>query len=297
MSSHLSHLRTLARRLHPVEESGHLIRRAKYVGRLWLNPGARALYRQQQEQPLLAQAISRFPDILEKPIHPYRHKGLRKRLRAGLISGHYQQLARQLPKAQQLAIYSGRGLLLAQWQSDKLTAPLTLQLDYQTHMGKEGEMSLTLKLGDAALYYMALNLRPAPNPTLEICSLQGGKGQSEEIKQVTKACGGLRPMSLLVYMAAELARGLACNTLLGIRTQSHVYQSSKRTADRVKFDLDGLWQEHQGCVQYDLWMSLPLEVPRKTLEEIPSRKRASYKARYQLLDQLGSELQTNLLRS
>lgn len=68
MSSHLSHLRTLARRLHPVEESGHLIRRAKYVGRLWLNPGARALYRQQQEQPLLAQAISRFPDILEKPI-------------------------------------------------------------------------------------------------------------------------------------------------------------------------------------------------------------------------------------
>ncbi len=103
-----------------------------------LNPGARALYRQQQEQPLLAQAISRFPDILEKPIHPYRHKGLRKRLRAGLISGHYQQLARQLPKAQQLAIYSGRGLLLAQWQSDKLTAPLTLQLDYQTHMGKEG---------------------------------------------------------------------------------------------------------------------------------------------------------------
>lgn len=138
MSSHLSHLRTLARRLHPVEESGHLIRRAKYVGRLWLNPGARALYRQQQEQPLLAQAISRFPDILEKPIHPYRHKGLRKRLRAGLISGHYQQLARQLPKAQQLAIYSGHGLLLAQWQSDKLTAPLTLQLDYQTHMGKEG---------------------------------------------------------------------------------------------------------------------------------------------------------------
>ncbi|WP_421172751.1 VirK/YbjX family protein [Aeromonas sp. 601115] len=297
MSSHLSHLRTLARRLHPVEESGHLIRRAKYVGRLWLNPGARALYRQQQEQPLLAQAISRFPDILEKPIHPYRHKGLSKRLRAGLISDHYRQLARQLPKAQQLAIYSGRGLLLARWQSDKLTAPLTLQLDYQTHMAKEGEMSLTLKLGDAALYHMALNLRPAPSPTLEICSLQGGKGLSEEIKQVTKACGGLRPMSLLVYMAAELAQGLACNTLLGIRTQSHVYQSSKRTADRVKFDLDGLWQEHQGSVQDELWMSLPLEVPRKTLEEIPSRKRVSYKARYQLLDQLGSELQANLLRS
>ena len=54
---------------------------------------------------------------------------------------------------------------------------------------------------------------------------------------------------------------------------------------------------HQGCVQDELWMSLPLEVPRKTLEEIPSRKRASYKARYQLLDQLGSELQANLLRS
>ncbi|WP_244268484.1 DUF535 family protein [Aeromonas fluvialis] len=97
MSSHLSHLRTLARRLHPTKESGHLIRRVKYaVGRLWLNPGARALYRQQQEQPLLAQAISRFPDILEKPIPPYRHKGLRKSLRAELISGHYQQLARQL---------------------------------------------------------------------------------------------------------------------------------------------------------------------------------------------------------
>ncbi|MFB2863847.1 VirK/YbjX family protein [Aeromonas sp. MdU4] len=297
MSSHLSQLRTLARRLHPVEESGHLVRRAKYVGRLWLNPGARALYRQQQEQPLLAQAISRFPDILEKPIHPYRHKGLRKGLRAGLISGHYQQLARALPEAQQQAIYSKSGLQLASWQSDKLTAPLTLLLDYQTHMAKEGEMSLTLKLGDVELYHMALNLRPAPTPTLELCSLQGGKGLSEEIKLVTKACGGLRPMSLLVYMAAELAQGLACQQLLGIRTQSHVYQSSKRTASRVKFDLDGLWQEHQGAVMDELWMSLPLQIPRKTLEEIPSRKRASYKVRYQMLDQLGSELQANLLRS
>lgn len=295
MPSHLSQLRTLARRLHPVEESGHVIRRIKYVGRLWLNPGARALYRQQHEQPLLAQAISRFPDILEKPIHPYRYKGLCKTRRADLISCHYQQLAHQLPKAQQLAIYNGRGLLLAQWQSDKLTAPLTLQLDYQTHMGKEGEMSLTLKLGDAALYHMALNLRP--DPILEICSLQGGKGLSEEIKLVTKACGGLRPMSLLVYMAAELARGLACHTLIGIRTQSHVYQSSKRTAARVKFDLDGLWQEHQGTRLDEYWFSLPLQMPRKTQEEIPSRKRASYKARYQLLDQLGSELQKNLQRT
>ncbi len=95
-----------------------------------LSPAAGATAAGAGDQPL--------PDILEKPIHPYRHKGLRKRLRAGLISGHYQQLARQLPKAQQLAIYSGHGLLLAQWQSDKLTAPLTLQLDYQTHMGKEG---------------------------------------------------------------------------------------------------------------------------------------------------------------
>ena len=297
MSSHLSQLRTLARRLHPVEESGHLIRRAKFVGRLWLHPGARALYRQQETLPLLAQAITRFPDILEKPIHPYRHKGLRKGLRAGLITAHYRQLARALPEAQQQAIYSQSGLQLASWQSDKLAAPLTLQLDYQTHMAKEGEMSLTLKLGESALYFMALNLRCEPQPTLEICSLQGGKGLSEEIKLVTKACGGLRPMSLLVYMAAELARGLGCETLLGIRTQSHVYQCSKRTASRVKFDLDGLWEEHQGNVMDELWMSLPLEVPRKTLEEIPSRKRASYKARYQLLDQLGSELQTNLLRS
>ncbi|WP_234920298.1 DUF535 family protein, partial [Aeromonas veronii] len=125
---------------------------------------------------------------------------------------------------------------------------------------------------------------------LEICSLQGGKGLSEEIKLVTKACGGLRPMSLLVYMAAELARGLGCETLLGIRTQSHVYQCSKRTANRVKFDLDGLWEEHQGNVMDELWMSLPLQIPRKTLEEIPSRKRASYKARYQMLDQLAGEL-------
>ncbi|MGN5138027.1 VirK/YbjX family protein [Aeromonas sp. 164P] len=297
MSSHLSHLCILARRLHPVEESDHLVRRVKFVGRLWLHPGARALYRQQKTLPLLAQAITTFPDILEKPIHPYRHKGLRKGLRAGLITAHYQQLARVLPKPQQQAIYSKSGLLLASWQSDKLAAPLTLRLDYRSHMAKEGEMSLTLKLGESALYFMALNLRCEPQPTLEICSLQGGRGLSEEIKLVTKACGGLRPMSLLVYMAAELARGLACKSLLGIRTQSHIYQCSKRTASRVKFDLDGLWQEHQGKVVNELWMSLPLQIPRKTLEEIPSRKRASYKARYQMLDQLAGALHDNLRRS
>ena len=47
----------------------------------------------------------------------------------------------------------------------------------------------------------------------------------------------------------------------------------------------------------ELWMGLPLQIPRKTLEEIPSRKRASYKARYQMLDLLAGELADNLRRS
>jgi len=59
------------------------------------------------------------------------------------------------------------------------------------------------------------------------------------------------------------------------------------------FNYDEFWQENQGVYHAPYWR-LPLEIERKPLEDIVSKKRSMYRKRYEMLDSLANDIRQRL---
>jgi len=59
-----------------------------------------------------------------------------------------------------------------------------------------------------------------------------------------------------------------------------------RARDRVHFDYRAFWSEAGGQAGAQGYWHLPLQAPRRPLEDIDARKRAMYRRRYTLLDDM-----------
>ena len=107
------------------------------------------------------------------------------------------------------------------------------------------------------------------------------------MKQATKELHGVRPMFMLMNVFRLLAEKWQCE-LIGIpHTSQGKYRLSARS--KILFNYDEFWQENQGQLTGQYWQ-LPLEIARKPLEEIASKKRSMYRKRYEMLDDLSEKL-------
>ena len=145
--------------------------------------------------------------------------------------------------------------------------------------------------------YWALELRYKPenqliylltfgklDDALLIAVVQGPnfEGSKEMVKQLTKACHGLRPAYLMVEAMKSLTKILGYDKLLGIPQK---YQNKSRLVQSKRYvvDYDAIFSE-AGGKREDYWL-LPLEDDRN-LDEIPSKKRSMYRKRFAMLDEL-----------
>lgn len=143
--------------------------------------------------------------------------------------------------------------------------------------------------------YWALELRYKPknqliylltfgklDDALLIASVQGPnfEGSKEIVKQLTKACHGLRPAYLMVEVMKGFTHILGYSKLLGIPQK---YQNKSRFVQSKGYvvDYDAIFSE-AGGTQADYWV-LPFESDRN-LEDVPSKKRSMYRKRFAMLD-------------
>ena len=70
-----------------------------------------------------------------------------------------------------------------------------------------------------------------------------------------------------------------------------------RVNRKLKTDFGAFWEEAGGWETEDKrFYELPLVFPRKTMEEVPTRKRAVYRRRFAFLDALDAEVERNMKR-
>jgi len=62
-------------------------------------------------------------------------------------------------------------------------------------------------------------------------------------------------------------------------------------------DYDNFWLSMSAQPQEQGYFSLPLSISRKPLDNIPSKKRAEYRRRYGLLDQLAEQVTGHFQRT
>lgn len=165
-----------------------------------------------------------------------------------------------------------------------LTEEFSLHLNINNIDPFEGFFAIHIQNQQGEHFYDA-SFSFAKDNQLLITSIQGPNGEhaQEQVKKLTKALHGIRPMYLLV-MAFKLFSLNWKMTLIGI---PHNAQAKYRWNDSsyLLFNYDSFWQENKAKYNNNYWL-LPLEIERKALDEIPSKKRSMYRKRYEMLDKM-----------
>lgn len=241
--------------------------------------------------PQAAPFVTAYPGLLLKPLKPYLAAGLKIDQRVKVIQDSLQ-------------------LMLAHWQvfqgiiecTDPVIAQIaiasgeTISLSLEYNLQKEGELILLLRMPDgkiAAIAAFAFERDSNGDYAMRIGRNQGVKDH-ELIKSLEKEMYGLRPKNLMLFVCQELARTLGVQTLYGVSNRQQVYKHKVLItipgARRLAFDYDSFWREVGGVEAGD-WFRLPIQLEKRDLAEIKSKKRSMYKKRYTMLDELALKIQ------
>lgn len=118
-----------------------------------------------------------------------------------------------------------------------------------------------------------------------------GCGGLEDNRQLTHAAHGMRPPYLLLRALRSLAAAWRSDSLKGVDPDNHVKGRWNLQASRLKFNYRQFWAENGGSrVDLGNWQ-LPLKATERALEDVPSRKRAMYRRRYEMLESLDEQIE------
>ena len=156
-------------------------------------------------------------------------------------------------------------------------------------LDREGEASLILKdsAGDMLSVISFTFYNEGENGALIIGGLQGPNHENAKIsiQQATKNLYGIFPKRIIIEALAALARNFRMRKLYAVSNDTHVYQSPryKNKKQHMHSDYNSFWESVGGTLS-NIGYDIPYKINRKSLEEIPSKKRAEYRRKFETLD-------------
>lgn len=318
----MSSLVELSASTHPQPESSwHLFRLLSTgtlaPGRAWKNPAYRRkfllrslstprmtgrLLSSLAKQPQLMQILNVQPGLPCRLHRPWLCTHLNHQQTIDALCWHYQQMLAQLPENVAAHYLTPRGALLATLNG-KNEELYTLRLCADAMLDKEGEATITFhdeshtvlaELTFTLCQYNGVN-------TLFVGGLQGAKADvpHQLIQSATKACHGLFPKRLVVDALLTLGSLLSVEHVRAVSNETHIYRSlryRRKKRDKLHADYNSFWESLGAQTDGEGDYVLPLALPRKTMEEIASKKRAEYRRRYALLDALQQQIVETIQR-
>jgi uncharacterized protein VirK/YbjX len=157
----------------------------------------------------------------------------------------------------------------------------------------EGELAISLFLDDLRLYSLVFTLGQCQARRVAyVGALQGlGRPDARDIyRTLTHRMYGLRPRALLVQAFRMLAASVGVERILAISDGGWVGRSEYFGSKTVLSSYDSVWQESGGLEAEDGFFELSPQVVKRPIEDVPSRKRAQYRRRYEMLDRLSVQI-------
>ena len=284
----------LGKRIYDVRKGREARRCVIFILRCWLNRGRmRKLDAYFHTTPLLAAVAASYPFVYEQPTRAffYHRSTFDERIR--LVEEHMTFLTRRFLPEVVAGIYQGKGYLL--WESLFEEKPLRIELSFDPGQRKEGLLSVVLHWDDAALYQMIFWIAKdgAGAWTLWIGAMQGPNlGDAKDvIKRLTKSCHGFRTKNLILYATQAVARAMGIARILAVTNEGYYANNHVRLDRKLKTNFSDFWRETGGWETSDpRFDELPLTEGRKTMEEVPTRKRAVYRRRFALMDEIDTAI-------
>lgn len=232
---------------------------------------------------------------------PYLSRCWEAPQRLEVVASHFEVLAGQFPAL----LLLGRDESLTLCELSSHSPGCRLVLDRPIWFKREGELVLNLFQSDLRVASLAFSLcRSQGEVCLFIGAVQGiHKGIDSETslaiyRDLTKDFEGLRPRSLLLEGLKCLARTLGVAHLYAVsdacRHHRHTYFGSDKGQD-LAANYDVIWLEHGAIASHHAdFFALPLAAAQRAEQDIPAKKRAMYRRRQALLDNVFARLQAAL---
>lgn len=299
-------LRHLAKLAHPATSRNWRLHRLGFALRGSLYRRSLATVWTAFQPPELQALPVKEPTLLGKIMRPYLHARATPEQSARMLAGHYHFLHQHFPE-QIAPIYLDGGMTLGCFPvADEQGQEWRILLRYEPRFRREGELAISIVDAQARRWYTcAFSIIPHQSGhALAIGVMQGPSSvpaemAKEQIRQLTRMGYGLRPRQLMLELVMQLAQQWQLQHVLAITRGSHVFCSRyyrHKKQGKIKIDYDELWQEWPHQPFDDSFIEL-LPSEHKPLDEIPSRKRAMYRRRYEWLDSLSGELRQLFSRS
>lgn len=285
----------ISRILYPEDSPKKLFNRYKFILRSFL-------YKKKMErmyvlfnEPLLKSLAEKYPELLDKPLRPYRFSKSNSHERALMVEEHYHLLTSLFPEVIE-PLYLQGGITIGQFP----VSPYSVVLRYDGTFRREGELTISIiNEHSLRLYSCAFSFSGSKEQLeLVIGSVQGPEPSVENatdvVRAMTKELHGLRPKSLVVMLVMILAKIINAYQVLAVKKSAHVFQAkrySKKQKSNLQSDYDELWSEF-GSQELDANFVRLTQSNRKLLEDIASKKRAMYRRRYEWLDVVEQNINT-----
>jgi uncharacterized protein len=243
------------------------------------------------DNPHLALALSRFPDMHGAIYWPYIHHAWPRERRLRTIDSHYRLL-------------EGRACLLAAsilgevelLSLDAEYPGLRVTLDKAIWFLREGEVVLNLFLRDQRIYSIAFSLGNEDGALVAyVGALQGSnvEGALATYREITRALHAMRPRDFIVMTLQFLCKELGVAKIYAISGAARQHNSpyfGDSHKHKVLANYDEVWIEHGGRLLDSGFFEIPTAVRYREMSEIPTRKRSTYRKRYQMLDRVTLDL-------
>ncbi len=295
----LSEFITLGKRIYDTSNPREIRRLVIFVGRSLLHSASmQQLMEFFHSDPLRREIIEKNPFPIEQVTRAFFYNGSTFSERLRLVRNHFLFL-QDKTKAEcfkKLGMLDGNCLI---WRYPIEDVSWEALLNVEPGQRKEGLLSLDMRLNGQHLYQIMfwLNKNKDNEDSLWIGAMQGPNTEDakEVIKETTKLAHRYRTKNLILYMTMAVARNFGCKHIYAVSNEGYYANNHVRRDRKLKTDFGAFWEEPGGHVTEDpRFYEIPLTEPRKTMEEVPTRKRAVYRKRFAFQDDVDAQITSHM---
>jgi uncharacterized protein VirK/YbjX len=268
--------------------------RAQFVLAALRDPAlARSLEHLDRDSPL-GRLLAEQPETIGNLIWPYQCAAWDAKTRFARISGHLDALEK-LPG---LKVADDEKIVFADLSS--LSDDTLVIIDYSPWLAREGHLTLSLFKGQFRAFTLAFSLFNYPQTELFIGGIQGRNDDRilGLYRDLTKALHGVRPRDFMLEMLRLFALSIGVRHIYAVadeyKISRHPYFGKKGT---LGLFYDDVWLERGGSRVAKTHFELPLTGTRRDLNEVAAKKRAMYRRRYEMFDELAASLPQDLAQA
>ena len=297
----------LGKKIYNLNNPREAHRFAVFLARCCLHPQRmKRLEKFFNQSEVLKKIAEVYPFVYEQPTRAFFYHKSTFDERMTLVTDHMKFLTENLREDFLINVYAENFFELWKMPIDDELGDLHLGFYVKPGQRKESLMSIMFQLDDETpiyqiLFWIAradlLNFG-GDGYAMWIGAMQGPNVDDAKdiIKIITKKSHAYRTKNLILYAAQSLARALGLQKIFAVTNAGYYANNHIRRDRKLKTSFSDFWEECGGHLTSDeRFFSLPLIETRKSFDEIPTRKRAVYRRRFELLDSLDAAVSEKIL--